>query len=188
MLRSATSAGTTSTKLLSPDSRRPFNAPYTRQPPSAVLPVQRHEAGSRCTDFGAVRAAYDRREVECVFCELPADRIVEENALAVVIEDEFPVAPLHTLVIPKRHVTDYFDLGAAEMKTCSDLFARARARIRGRDSTVAGFNLGVNVGEVGGQTIPHCHLHLIPRRPDDVPNPRGGVRHAIPGKGDYPRG
>lgn len=139
------------------------------------------------TDFRAIRAAYRLREAGCVFCELPADRIVEENALAVVIEDEFPVTPLHTLVIPKRHVTDYFDLGAAEMKACTDLFARARARIRAHDSTVAGFNVGVNIGEVGGQTIPHCHLHLIPRRPGDVPNPRGGVRHVIPGKGDYPR-
>ena len=139
------------------------------------------------TDFREVRAAYKHREPGSLFCELPPERVLLENELAVAIEDAFPVTALHALIVPKRHTPDYFELGTAEAKACGDLLARMEKRIRSRDASVAGFNIGVNVGEAAGQTIGHCHLHLIPRRTGDTPNPRGGVRHIITGKGDYER-
>lgn len=121
----------------------------------------------------------------CPFCDLPKDRILAQNELAFVIRDGYPVTPLHTLVIPKRHVSGLFDLGTPEMNACTDLLLWAKDAIREEDASVAGFNVGVNIGKAAGQTIFHCHIHLIPRRHGDVENPRGGVRHIIPGKGNY---
>jgi ATP adenylyltransferase len=121
----------------------------------------------------------------CPFCEMPPERIVTENLLAYVIHDAFPVTPWHTLLIPKRHVTTYFDLGQAEVNACTRLLHVAKARMEAMDPSIQGFNIGVNDGEVAGQTILHCHLHVIPRRAEDVENPRGGIRHIIPGKGYY---
>ena len=121
----------------------------------------------------------------CPFCDLPKDRIIAQNAFAFVLRDGYPVTPLHTLVIPKRHVSEFFDLGSSEMKACTDLLLWAKDEIGKEDASVAGFNVGVNIGEAAGQTIFHCHIHLIPRRQGDVENPRGGVRHVIPGKGNY---
>lgn len=137
------------------------------------------------TDFRAVRASYDDREAGCLFCEIPADRIIHENELAYAIRDGYPVTDLHTLVIPKRHVSSYFDLGQAEINACHALLREAKAAIECSDAAVTGFNVGINNGEDAGQTIFHCHIHLIPRRKGDVEEPRGGVRHIILGKGDY---
>lgn len=125
------------------------------------------------------------REAGCVFCEIPAGRVFLENEHAYAIRDGFPVTPQHTLVIPKRHVRDYFGLTADELIACNDLINRARAAILAEDPTVVAFNLGANAGSAAGQTVFHCHIHLIPRRVGDVENPRGGVRHVIPGKGNY---
>ncbi len=108
-----------------------------------------------------------------------------ENELVYAIRDSFPVTPLHTLIIPKRHVSSYFDLSPEELLACNDAIKKLEVAIRKEDSSVEGFNVGVNIGETAGQTIFHCHIHLIPRRKDDVPNPKGGVRHLIPGKGFY---
>lgn len=108
-----------------------------------------------------------------------------QNKLGFAIRDGFPVTPLHTLIIPKRHVLDYFGLTTDEVLACNDLLAAQREAILQTDPTVEGFNIGMNAGELAGQTIFHCHIHLIPRRQGDVPNPRGGVRHLIPGKGHY---
>ncbi len=121
----------------------------------------------------------------CPFCDFPEDRILAQNELAFVIRDRYPVTPLHSLVIPKRHVSGLFDLGTSERNACNDLLMQAKDAIREEDASVAGFNVGVNIGEAAGQTIFHCHIHLIPRRRGDVGNPRGGVRHVIPGKGHY---
>jgi diadenosine tetraphosphate (Ap4A) HIT family hydrolase len=99
--------------------------------------------------------------------------------------DGFPVTEGHALVIPKRHVSDYFGLTSAEIAACNNLLHLMRASVLKNDPTVHGFNIGMNAGEVAGQTVFHCHIHLIPRRPGDVANPRGGVRHVIPGKGSY---
>ena len=121
----------------------------------------------------------------CLFCEIPADRIIASNDLAYAIHDGFPVTPLHTLIIPKRHVETYFDLTEAEILACNRLLSGCREEILKSDPVVEAFNIGMNAGEVAGQTIFHCHIHLIPRRKGDVENPRGGIRHLIPGKGYY---
>jgi ATP adenylyltransferase len=121
----------------------------------------------------------------CLFCSIPSERVVQENSLAFAIRDGFPVTPLHTLVIPKRHVAEYWGLTDDEREACDALLKRVRDDVCKEDPSVAGFNIGMNAGAVAGQTIFHCHIHLIPRRAGDVENPRGGVRHLIPGKGFY---
>jgi diadenosine tetraphosphate (Ap4A) HIT family hydrolase/5-methylcytosine-specific restriction endonuclease McrA len=137
------------------------------------------------TDFRSVAASYEKREAECPFCAMPAKRVIAENALAFAARDAHPVTDLHTLVIPKRHVTDYFGLTRPEWGSCDSLLRKLKDEITRRDPNVEGFNVGANVGEVAGQTIFHAHIHLIPRRRGDVERPRGGVRHVIPAKGNY---
>ena len=121
----------------------------------------------------------------CIFCNVTDDRVLFQNEFAFAIKDNFPVTPLHCLIIPKRHISDYFSMDKEELIGCDDLLKKAKQNIEFEDKSVKGFNIGMNSGEVAGQTIFHCHIHLIPRRVGDVRNPRGGVRHLIPGKGDY---
>lgn len=121
----------------------------------------------------------------CLFCDIPRERVILKSSLAYVIRDGFPVTELHSLVIPKRHVPSYFDLTVEELNACNLLLQQIQLDICKLDSTVTGFNIGVNVGTDAGQTIFHCHIHLIPRRAGDVENPRGGIRHLVPGKGLY---
>ena len=92
---------------------------------------------------------------------------------------------MHTLIIPKRHVDDYFLLFQPEVNAVNRMARTCREAIIASDPGVKGFNLGLNSGACAGQTVFHCHVHLIPRRPGDVEKPRGGVRHTIPLKGDY---
>ena len=122
---------------------------------------------------------------DCLFCTLSLDRVVLQNGLAFAIRDGFPVTAGHTLVIPKRHVEDYFGLTRDELVACDELLHQLRTATLEADPCVQGFNIGMNAGAVAGQTIFHCHIHLIPRRAGDVESPRGGVRHVIPGKGHY---
>jgi diadenosine tetraphosphate (Ap4A) HIT family hydrolase len=122
---------------------------------------------------------------DCLFCTVSPERIVLQNDLAFVIMDGFPVTTGHALVIPKRHVVDYFGLTRDELMACDALIHQLRSSTIEADPSVQGFNIGMNAGAVAGQTIFHCHIHLIPRRAGDVENPRGGVRHLIPGKGNY---
>lgn len=122
---------------------------------------------------------------ECLFCNLPPERIVVQNELAFAIRDGFPVTGLHTLIIPRRHVDNYFGLTSEELLACDALLKSLKSDVERMDPMVAGFNIGVNAGRAAGQTIFHCHIHLIPRRDGDVENARGGVRHVIPGKGFY---
>lgn len=122
---------------------------------------------------------------DCIFCAPEAERVFMDNELAVALWDGFPVTEMHALVVPRRHAENYFSLTAQELLACDQLLREACELIRSQDHTVEGFNIGANVGEAAGQTIFHCHLHLIPRRFGDVENPRGGVRHLIPGKGAY---
>ena len=121
----------------------------------------------------------------CVFCSLPPERVILENDLAFAIRDAFPVTPLHTLVISKRHAADYFALSDAELTACDELLRQLKIDIQTEDPSATAFNIGMNAGADAGQTIFHCHIHLIPRRHGDVDNPKGGVRHLIPGKGYY---
>lgn len=123
---------------------------------------------------------------ECPFCEMPAGRVVASNDLAFALRDAYPVTPLHTLVIPRRHVRGCFELTPEEVGACWGLLLELREGIAREDAEVAGFNVGINDGEAAGQTVAHCHLHLIPRRRGDVGDPRGGVRGVIPGRAGYP--
>lgn len=99
--------------------------------------------------------------------------------------DGFPVTELHSLIVPKRHVADYFSLTRPELNCCDALLRSVRGQLTAKDKTIEGFNVGVNVGPVAGQTVMHAHIHLIPRRRGDVEVPRGGVRGVIPGKAAY---
>ena len=121
----------------------------------------------------------------CPFCNVDSDRIIESNEHCLVFRDQYPVTKLHALIIPKRHVKDYFDLNKDELAAINALILSQRIAVIGEDSTVEGFNIGINCGETAGQTIFHCHVHLIPRRNGDVDNPRGGVRGVIPDKQKY---
>ncbi len=119
----------------------------------------------------------------CLFCHIGKELILSENEFAYAIRDGFAVSEFHTLIIPKRHVSSYFELTDEELLACNRLLKESQRHIEEIDTSVDGFNIGVNVGSTAGQTIRHCHIHLIPRRMNDVPNPKGGVRHIIPGKG-----
>lgn len=122
---------------------------------------------------------------DCIFCSPEEDRVYLQNELALAFWDSFPVTSLHTLVVPRRHTPDYFGLAQDDLLACDELLRQAADLLRQRDGSIGGFNIGLNVGEVAGQTIFHCHFHLIPRRRGDMEHPRGGVRHLIPGKGAY---
>lgn len=126
-----------------------------------------------------------KHDPACVFCTMGEDRFVGANGLAFAVRDKSPVTALHTLILPRRHVASYFDLHATERCAINELLDRVRREIVQADPSVAGFNIGINVGEAAGQTIFHCHVHLMPRRMGDVANPRGGVRAVIPGKQSY---
>lgn len=137
------------------------------------------------TDFRGILKSYDDRDTGCVFCQLDSGRVVAENELCIAIRDGFPVTPMHTLIIPKRHVADYFDLYQPELNAIQSLLAEQKQLIQSEDPSVTGFNVGVNAGTDAGQTIFHVHVHLIPRRAGDVEEPRGGVRGVIPAKQAY---
>ena len=121
----------------------------------------------------------------CIFCSLEKNRVIKSNELALAFRDNFPVTELHTLIVPRRHAKDYFELTQEEVVACNNLINQLRLELLEEDPTIEGFNIGMNAGEVAGQTVFHCHIHLIPRRKGDVENPRGGVRHVIQGKGFY---
>ena len=93
----------------------------------------------------------------------------------------------HCLIIPKRHVVDYFELSDNEVIACNDLIKIIKKEVLDRDKSVKAFNIGSNAGKVAGQSIMHCHIHLIPRREGDVDNPQGGVRSVIPKNQHYKR-
>ena len=120
----------------------------------------------------------------CPFCSLPRERIALQSELAVVIRDGFPVSSGHTLVIPKRHVGSFFEITDAERADLMSLLARARGELQ-REFHPAGYNVGINDGAAAGQTVPHLHIHLIPRYDGDQEDPRGGVRWVIPSKAAY---
>jgi ATP adenylyltransferase len=138
------------------------------------------------TDFRALRESYAHREDSCPFCcRQKTGKISLQNELCFGIDDGFPVTDFHMLVIPRRHVSDFFELYEPERHACMRLLGEAKRRVIAQDPAIVGFNVGINVGEAAGQTVHHCHVHLIPRRTGDVEQPRGGVRNVLPGKGDY---
>ena len=123
----------------------------------------------------------------CIFCEIRKEELQFENQLAYSSLDSYPVSEFHSLIVPKRHVETYFDLTEEEIQACNDLILKTKEKIVKLDSGVKGFNIGANAGKVAGQSIMHCHIHLIPRREGDIENPQGGVRSVIPSKQHYKR-
>ena len=123
----------------------------------------------------------------CLFCDINESGFAHKNNLAYASYDSYPVTKDHCLIIPKRHIKDYFDLSKDELIACDELIKTVKEEILTKDQTVKGFNLGTNIGKVSGQSILHCHFHLIPRREGDVQNPQGGVRSVIPNKQHYKR-
>lgn len=136
------------------------------------------------TDFRGLLTQSDTTDAACAFC-FPTGEVVAETALARAIRDRFPVTPLHTLLIPRRHVHSWGDLRPAEVAAIDFLMREVREGISTGDPQVRAFNIGINDGEAAGQTIPHAHLHLIPRRHGDIADPTGGVRGVIPERRRY---
>lgn len=120
----------------------------------------------------------------CPFCVLPQSRVIDRTSLALVVRDGFPISAGHTLIIPKRHVGSFFELEAVERSELLELLDRAKV-VLDREFKPQGYNIGINDGPAAGQTVPHLHIHLIPRYQGDRPDPRGGVRWIIPEKADY---
>ena len=123
----------------------------------------------------------------CIFCKIRKEELQFENQLAYSSIDSYPVSEFHSLIVPKRHVETYFELTYEEIQACNDLILKTKEKILKQDSKVKGFNIGTNAGKVAGQSIMHCHIHLIPRREWDVEDPQGGVRSVIPKKQHYKR-
>ena len=123
----------------------------------------------------------------CIFCKIRKEELQFENQLAYSSTDSYPVSEFHSLIFPKRHVETYFELTNEEVQACNELILKTKEKILKQDSSVKGFNIGTNAGKSAGQSIMHCHIHLIPRRKGDVENPQGGVRSVIPSKQHYKR-
>ena len=123
----------------------------------------------------------------CLFCNIKKSGVAHENDLAYARYDSYPVSKDHCLIIPKRHIKYYFDLSHNELIACDELIKIVKSEIIKKDQSVKGFNIGTNIGKDSGQSIFHCHIHLIPRRVGDVKNPQGGVRSVIPNKQHYKR-
>lgn len=123
--------------------------------------------------------------MSCIFCEFQkSDKVVFENELAYAIMDGFPVNVGHMLIIPKRHVETYFDVSKEEATAMYELALQAKEYLTEKYHP-DGFNIGLNCGEYAGQTVMHCHMHIIPRYKGDVEKPRGGVRNIIKSISEY---
>ena len=129
-------------------------------------------------------------EAGCLMCELPVDKfkILDQNDLCLVLEDSYPVSEGHCLVIPRRHAPTFFEMNDREILAIQELLHRSKARLQEMDHTITGFNIGMNCGKSGGQSVFHAHVHFIPRRDGDQENPQGGVRKIFPEKAQYKRG
>ena len=121
----------------------------------------------------------------CLFCNTKISGIAYENKLAYASYDTYPVSEQHCLIIPKRHVIDYFHLTDDELIACNNIIKLIKEEVLNKDKSIKAFNIGTNAGKMAGQSIMHCHIHLIPRRNGAVENPQGGVRSVIPQKQHY---
>lgn len=119
-----------------------------------------------------------------VFTQMPQGAWIASNALAFAIHDSFPVSPGHSLVIPRRLIATWDDTTPDEREALLALVCQVKRQLRD-EFDPDGFNVGVNEGAAAGQTIFHLHIHVIPRFTGDVPDPRGGIRHAVMGKGNW---
>ena len=121
---------------------------------------------------------------DCPFCNINPERVILESNQSFAIFDGFPVNEGHVLIIPKTHIQNYFDLSGIEKRDIWELSEKVKILIENQFSP-DGINIGINIGEYAGQTIPHCHIHIIPRYSGDVIDPKGGVRGVIPSKQKY---
>ena len=125
---------------------------------------------------------------DCIFSNKNNCKIVSTTKNFFIIRDTaYPVTKHHTLIITNRHVADFFELTKEEMAELDEILKNQKVQLKDLDKEISGFNVGVNIGYDAGQSIMHCHLHLIPRRKGDVGDPRGGVRGVIPEKQKYKR-
>ena len=122
--------------------------------------------------------------IPCAFCTLPESRVIDSSQHGLVIRDGYPISTGHALIIPRRHTGSFFDLSAEERIDLLTLLDRTKA-VADAEFSPDGYNIGVNDGAAAGQTVPHLHIHLIPRYNGDCPDPRGGVRWIVPNKADY---
>ena len=123
---------------------------------------------------------------DCIFCNKTNCKVINSTKHFFIIRDtSYPVKRHHTLIITNRHVEDFFDLTRDEMSELDEVLKKQKKELKRLDEKISAFNIGVNVGKDAGQSIMHCHVHLIPRRKGDVEDPRGGVRGVIPEKQKY---
>ncbi|MFL2883316.1 MAG: HIT family protein [Pelagibacteraceae bacterium] len=123
---------------------------------------------------------------DCIFCNKINCKVIESTKYFFIIRDTaYPVTKHHTLIISNRHISDFFDLNINEIKDLNVILKNQKKKLQDIDGDISGFNVGVNIGKDAGQSIMHCHIHLIPRRKGDVKDPRGGVRGVIPSKQKY---
>jgi len=124
-------------------------------------------------------------ENNCPFCHIAdSDRVIMESTLSLAFFDGFPVSKGHTLIIPRRHVSSYFDLSQEEKKDIWEMVDKVKESLQTQYHP-DGYNVGINVGQAAGQSVFHVHVHVIPRYFGDVENPKGGVRGVIPDKQKY---
>ena len=125
---------------------------------------------------------------QCIFCNKKNCKIIKSSKYFFIIRDTaYPVTQHHTLIIANRHFENYFDLNEDELMDLNKIMQQQKEELEKIDKKISGFNVGVNIGTDAGQSIMHCHIHLIPRRKGDVKDPRGGVRGVIPKKQKYKR-
>ncbi len=120
----------------------------------------------------------------CPFCAITQDKYVEETALVYAKRDIYPVSPGHTLIIPKRHFATFFEATQQERLELISTLEKAKQALQA-EFNPDGFNIGINEGKAGGQTVMHLHIHLIPRYTGDMDDPQGGVRGCIPERQKY---
>ena len=126
-----------------------------------------------------------KKTEQCLFCNKAKQKIIYTSNFFFVVRDSYPVTKLHTLIIPHRHVSNFFDLYSDELIDLNQILKNQRKSLLNLDKKISAFNVGVNAGVDAGQSIMHCQIHLIPRRKGDIKNPRGGVRGVIPSKQKY---
>ena len=125
---------------------------------------------------------------DCIFCKKINCKILKQLKYFFIIRDTaYPVTEHHTLIITNRHVSDFFELNNEENIELNQILKDQKKELKDLDNKISGFNIGVNIGKDAGQSIMHCHIHLIPRRKGDVEDPRGGVRGVIPERQKYKR-
>ncbi len=125
---------------------------------------------------------------DCIFCSKRNCKVIKTTNFFFIIRDTaYPVTEHHTLIISNRHIDNYFDLNKEEIVELDEIIKQQKKELQILDKTISGFNIGTNIGKDAGQSIMHCHIHLIPRRKGDVKDPKGGVRGVIPSKQKYQR-